>query len=63
MRKNTFEKKRVSTRFCRVARVTSQPSRSTGFAGFLLIPIFCLTRIDPTTGSTCQADPDLITMP
>jgi hypothetical protein len=47
-RKNTFEKKKVSTRFCQVEQVTGQP----GFAWFLLMLVFHLTRTGPTTGST-----------
>jgi len=36
----------------------SQP----GFAGFLLIPVFYLTRISSSTRSTRRASPSLITM-
>ena len=46
-RKNTFEKKNES-----------QP----GFAGFLLITVFYLTRINSSTRSTRRASPNLITM-
>jgi hypothetical protein len=43
--KTYLKKKRVSTGFCRVARVTDQP----GFAAFLFIPVFYLIRTGPTT--------------
>jgi hypothetical protein len=42
------KKKPVSNEFCQVARVTSQPSLTL----FLLLLVFHLTRIDPSTGST-----------
>jgi hypothetical protein len=62
MRKNTFEKK-ISAKFYRVTRVTGQPSKSTGFIGFLLIIVFCFIQINPTIELTCQTNSNLITMP
>jgi hypothetical protein len=51
--KNTF-KKNISIGFCRITRVTDRPS----FAGFLLSPVFYLTRIDPAIKLTrFQIDP------
>jgi hypothetical protein len=59
-RKNTFvkKKKRVSTRFCQINRILSQP----GFVGFLPILIFYLTQTGPATKLTYRAGLDLITM-
>ena len=41
MRKNTFEKKKVSTGFCQVVRVTSQP----GLTFFFFCQSFTLLRL------------------
>jgi hypothetical protein len=68
-RKNTFRKKnRVSTGFCRVARVTGQPNKSIGFCrvfaypGLLTYPDRSSHQIDRVPGRPAQAGPSLITM-
>jgi hypothetical protein len=59
-RKNKFEKKSI-TRSCWVALVMGRPGEPS-LTVFFLLPVFNLTRIGPTTGLTCWADPGLITM-
>jgi hypothetical protein len=63
-RKTTFEKKRVTSGFARVARVMGRPA---GLMRFLLRPVFFLTRTSLAIdrlglGSTHWANPGLITM-
>ena len=63
-RKITFEKKRVTSGFARVARVMGRPA---GLMRFLLRLVFFLTRISLAIdrlglGSTYWANPGLITM-
>jgi len=64
-RKNKFEKKSI-TRSCWVALVMGRPGEPS-LTIFLLLPVFNLTWIDPTTELTdprltCWANPGLITM-